>query len=118
MLPLVELAIYFLAAIVISHSDLQFRIIRNRDLSIFLALGIIIKSSEITLSDLFKVVCITLICFALHLLFKGKIGAGDLKLFWVFSVARVAALPSAFTALETEVELATCVCVADPDVVP
>jgi Flp pilus assembly protein protease CpaA len=85
MLPLVELAIYFLAAIVISHSDLQFRIIRNRDLSIFLALGIIIKSSEITLSDLSKVVCITLICFALHLLFKGKIGAGDLKLFWVVS---------------------------------
>jgi Flp pilus assembly protein protease CpaA len=85
MLPLVELAIYFLAAIVISHSDLQFRIIRNRDLGIFLALGIIIKSSEITLSDLSKVVCITLICFALHLLFKGKIGTGDLKLFWVLS---------------------------------
>ena len=85
MLPLVEFAIYFLAAIVISHSDLRFRIIRNSDLSMFLALGIIIKSSEITLNDLFDVFCITLICIALHLLFKGKIGAGDLKLFWVFS---------------------------------
>ena len=85
MLPLVEFSIYFLAAIVISHSDLQLRIIRNRDLSIFLALGIIIKSSEITLNDLSKVSCITLICIALHLIFKGRIGAGDLKLFWVFS---------------------------------
>ena len=85
MLPLVEFAIYFLAAIVISHSDLRFRIIRNRDLGIFLALGIIIKSSEITLTDLLKLFCITLICIALHLLFKGKIGAGDLKLFWAFS---------------------------------
>lgn len=85
MLPLVEFAIYFVAAIVISYSDLRLRIIRNRDLSIFLALGIIIKSSEITLNDLSKVSCITLICIALHLIFKGKIGAGDLKLFWVFS---------------------------------
>lgn len=85
MLPLVEFAIYFVAAIVISYSDLRLRIIRNRDLSIFLALGIIIKSSEITLNDLSKVSCITLICIALHLLFKRKIGAGDLKLFWVFS---------------------------------
>ncbi len=85
MLPLVEFAIYFVAAIVISYSDLRFRIIRNRDLSILLALGIIIKSSEITLNDLSKVSCITLICIALHLIFKGKIGAGDLKLFWVFS---------------------------------
>ena len=85
MLPLVEFAIYFVAAIVISYSDLRLRIIRNRDLSIFLALGIIIKSSEITLNDLSKVSCITLICIALHLIFKGRIGAGDLKLFWVFS---------------------------------
>ena len=85
MFPLVEFSMYFLAAIVISHSDLRFRIIRNSDLSMFLALGIIIKSSEITLTDLLKLFCITLICIALHLLFKGKIGAGDLKLFWVFS---------------------------------
>jgi len=85
MLPLVELAIYFLAAIVISHSDLQFRIIRNRDLSIFLALSIIIQSSEITSNDFSKMIYITLICVALYLLFKGKIGAGDLKLFWVVS---------------------------------
>ena len=85
MFPLVEFSIYSLAAIVISHSDLRFRIIRNSDLSMFLALGIIIKSSEITLTDLLKLFCITLICIALHLLFKGKIGAGDLKLFWVFS---------------------------------
>jgi Flp pilus assembly protein protease CpaA len=85
MLPLAEFAIYFLAAIVISHSDLQFRIIRNRDLSIFLALCLIIKSSEITLNDFSKMIYITLICVALYLLFKGKIGAGDLKLFWVVS---------------------------------
>jgi Flp pilus assembly protein protease CpaA len=85
MLPLVEFAIYFLAAIVISHSDLQFRIIRNRDLSIFLALSIIIQSSEITSNDFSKMIYITLICVALYLLFKGKIGAGDLKLFWVVS---------------------------------
>jgi Flp pilus assembly protein protease CpaA len=85
MLHSVEFALFTLAAIVISFSDLQYRIIRNRDLSIFLALGLIIKSSDITLNDFSKMIYITLICVALYLLFKGKIGAGDLKLFWVVS---------------------------------
>ena len=85
MLRLVELLSFSLGAIVISFSDLRYRIIRNRDLVLLLLIGLAVNLSEdlhLNFSYLFYV---TLITLALLVFFGGKIGAGDLKLFWVLS---------------------------------
>ena len=85
MLRLVELLSFSLGAIVISFSDLRYRIIRNRDLVLLLLIGLAVNLSEdlhLNFSYLFYV---TLITQALLVFFGGKIGAGDLKLFWVLS---------------------------------
>ena len=85
MLRLVELLSFSLGPIVISFSDLRYRIIRNRDLVLLLLIGLAVNLSEdlhLNFSYLFYV---TLITLALLVFFGGKIGAGDLKLFWVLS---------------------------------
>ena len=85
MLRLVELLSFSLGAIVISFSDLRYRIIRNRDLVLLLLIGLAVNLSEdlhLNFSYLFYV---TLITLALLVFFGGKIGAGVLKLFWVLS---------------------------------
>ncbi|MDA0259954.1 MAG: prepilin peptidase [Actinobacteria bacterium] len=85
MLRLVELLSFSLGAIVISFSDLRYRIIRNRDLVLLLLIGLAVNLSQdlhLNFSYLFYV---TLITLALLVFFGGKIGAGDLKLFWVLS---------------------------------
>ena len=85
MLRLVELLSFSIGAIVISFSDLRYRIIRNRDLVLLLLIGLAVNLSEdlhLNFSYLFYV---TLITLALLVFFGGKIGAGDLKLFWVLS---------------------------------
>jgi Flp pilus assembly protein protease CpaA len=85
MLRLVELLSFSLGAFVISFSDLRYRIIRNRDLVLLLLIGLAVNLSEdlhLNFSYLFYV---TLITLALLVFFGGKIGAGDLKLFWVLS---------------------------------
>ena len=85
MLRLVELLSFSLGAIVISFSDLRYRIIRNRDLVLLLLIGLAVNLSEdlhLNFSYLFYV---TLITLALLVFFGGKIGAGDLKLLWVLS---------------------------------
>ena len=85
MLRLVELLSFSLGAIVISFSDLRYRIIRNRDLVLLLLIGLAVNLSEdlhLNFSYLFYV---TLITLALLVFFGGKIGAGDLKLFWVLT---------------------------------
>jgi len=81
----IELIIFFLAAIVISLSDLRYRIIRNRDLVLFLLIGLILNLSHDLYLNSTYLIYVTLISLALLILFKGKIGAGDLKLFWVLS---------------------------------
>ena len=78
--------IYLLAAIIISVSDLRYRIIRNRDLLIFLFASLVCNFSNLTFESFRSLFYISSCCFALNLLFKGKIGAGDLKLFWVISI--------------------------------
>jgi Flp pilus assembly protein protease CpaA len=77
--------IYVLAAFIISGSDLRYRIIRNRDLLTFLLVSLVCNYSNLTFESLPSLFNISFCCIALGLLFQGKIGAGDLKLFWVLS---------------------------------
>jgi Flp pilus assembly protein protease CpaA len=76
-------AFYFAAAVIISLSDIKYRTIRNRDLAVFLLFGIFFNASDYTLRNFQFLLVVSLICISLHLAFSGKIGAGDLKLFWV-----------------------------------
>jgi Flp pilus assembly protein protease CpaA len=78
--------IFVVAAIIISVSDLRYRIIRNRDLLIFFIVSLACNYSNLTFESLRSLFYISLFCIALNLLFQGKIGAGDLKLFWVISI--------------------------------
>jgi Flp pilus assembly protein protease CpaA len=78
--------IYVVAAIIISVSDLRYRIIRNRDLLIFFFVSLLCNYSNVTFETLRSFFYISLCCIALNLVFQGKIGAGDLKLFWVISI--------------------------------
>jgi len=77
------LTFYFLSALFISRSDIRYRVIRNRDSLAFFLLGVILNCKRYTLNGFIPLILITLICLGLHLAFRGKIGAGDLKLFWV-----------------------------------
>jgi len=85
MLRLVELLSFSLGAIVISFSDLRYRIIRNRDLVLLLLIGLAVNLSQDLHLNFFYLFYVTLITLALLVFFGGKIGAGDLKLFWVLS---------------------------------
>jgi Flp pilus assembly protein protease CpaA len=85
MLRLVELLSFSLGAIVISFSDLRYRIIRNRDLALFLLIGLALNLSQDLYLNFSYLFYVTLITLALLVFFGGKIGAGDLKLFWVLS---------------------------------
>ena len=78
--------IYVVAAIIISVSDLRYRIIRNRDLLFFLIASLACNYSNLTFESLRSLFYISLFCIALNQLIQGKIGAGDLKLFWVISI--------------------------------
>ena len=78
--------IYVLAAIIISVSDVKYQIIRNRDLLLFLCASLVCNYSNLAVESLRSLFYISLCCIALNLLFQGKIGAGDLKLFWVISI--------------------------------
>ena len=78
--------IYVLAAIIISVSDVRYQIIRNRDLLLFLCASLVCNYSNLAVESLRSLFYISLCCIALNLLFQGKIGAGDLKLFWVISI--------------------------------
>ena len=85
MLRLVELLSFSLGAIVISFSDLRYRIIRNRDLVLLLLIGLAVNLSEDLHLNFSYLIYVTLITLALLVFFGGQIGAGDLKLFWVLS---------------------------------
>jgi len=86
MVQIFGLVIYVLAAITISVSDLRYRIIRNRDLLLFFFASMACNYSNLTFESLRSLFYISLFCIALNQLFQGKIGAGDLKLFWVISI--------------------------------
>jgi len=81
----IALSAYFLLGIVISISDIKLRIIQNRDLLVLLMVSFILNYSQLTAETFRSLVYVTLACIALHLIFRGKIGAGDVKLFWVIS---------------------------------
>jgi Flp pilus assembly protein protease CpaA len=85
MLHAFTLAAYIVAALVISISDVRYRIIRNRDLTVFLCSGVVFNASDYSFDNLRTLSYVSAICIALYAIFKGKIGAGDLKLFWVIS---------------------------------
>ena len=85
MLRSIGLVVYLLMAVKISLSDLRNRLIKNRDLLLFLIFTLIIHRQGYGRENLKSLAYISLICLLLHLLFQGKIGAGDLKLFWVIS---------------------------------
>jgi Flp pilus assembly protein protease CpaA len=85
MLQTFTLTSYILVAFVISISDIKYRIIRNRDLTIFLMFGIVLNISDYSFKNLGSLLFVSGICVALHLAFKGRIGAGDLKSFWAIS---------------------------------
>ena len=83
MLQLFGFAFYIAAAVIISLSDIKYRIIRNRDLAVFLLFGIFFNASNYAVKNFQFLLVVSLICISLHLAFSGKIGAGDLKLLWV-----------------------------------
>jgi Flp pilus assembly protein protease CpaA len=80
------MSIYLLAATVITVSDLKYRIIRNRDLLALLLVSAAINYSQLKAETFASLIYVSTACIALHLIFRGKIGAGDIKLFWVISL--------------------------------
>jgi len=76
---------YLLLGIVISTTDIKHRIIRNRELLVLLVVGLIVNYSQFKPEMFRSLIFVTIFCLALYLIFHGKIGAGDIKLFWVIS---------------------------------
>lgn len=69
----------------ISITDIRFRLIRNRHLIFFAGFTLICNFQKMDVSILKILLTVTLILAILHLLFSKEIGAGDLKLFWVLT---------------------------------
>jgi leader peptidase (prepilin peptidase)/N-methyltransferase len=82
---LIAFTAYCLLGIIISISDIKYRIIPNRNLLALLLLSLIVNFSQIRAETFRSVIYASMACAALHLIFRGKIGAGDIKLFWVIS---------------------------------
>lgn len=76
---------YLIFALNISISDLEFRIIRNRDLLWFSGFTFVLNWKQFSSQTLIQILVATLLLATLHLVFSGRIGAGDLKLFWIIS---------------------------------
>ena len=85
MLRVVNVVGYGLFALLISITDIRFRLIRNRHLRIFAGFTLICNFQKIDVSTLKILLAVTTILAILHLLFPKEVGAGDLKLFWVIS---------------------------------
>ena len=86
MVQIFSQVVYVVAASIISISDLRYRIIRNRDLLFFFIVSLTCNYSNLTFESLRSLFFVSLFCIGLNQLFQGKIGAGDLKLFWVISI--------------------------------
>ena len=85
MLRVVYVVGYGFFAMVISSTDIRYRLIRNRHLLIFAGFTFICNFQKIDVSTPKILLAVTLILAILHLLFPKDIGAGDLKLFGVIS---------------------------------
>ena len=85
MLRVVHVVGYGFFALLISITDIRYRLIRNRHLRIFAGFTLICNFQKIDVSTLQILLAVTLILAILHVLFPKEIGAGDLKLFWVIS---------------------------------
>ena len=85
MLRVVNVVVYGFFALLISITDIRYRLIRNRHLRIFAGFTLICNFQKIDVSTLQILLAVTLILAILHVIFPKEIGAGDLKLFWVIS---------------------------------
>ena len=85
MLRVVHVVGYGFFALLISITDIRYRLIRNRHLRIFAGFTLICNFQKIDVSTLQILLAVTLILAILHLLFPKEVGAGDLKLFWIIS---------------------------------
>ena len=85
MLRIINVVGYGFFALLISSTDIRFRLIRNRHLLFFAGFTLICNFQKMDVSTLKILLAVTMILTILHLLFSKEIGAGDLKLFWVIS---------------------------------
>ena len=85
MLRIINVVGYGFFALLISSTDIRYRLIRNRHLLFFAGFTLVCNFQKIDVSTLKILLAVTLILAILHLLFSKEIGAGDLKLFWVIS---------------------------------
>jgi Flp pilus assembly protein protease CpaA len=85
MLRVINVVGYGFFALLISSTDIRYRLIRNRHLLLFAGFTVICNFQKIDISTLKILFAVTVILAILHLLFAKEIGAGDLKLFWVIS---------------------------------
>jgi Flp pilus assembly protein protease CpaA len=85
MLRVINVVGYGFFALLISSTDIRYRLIRNRHLLFFAGFTLVCNFQKIDVSTLKILLAVTMILTILHLLFSKEIGAGDLKLFWVIS---------------------------------
>jgi Flp pilus assembly protein protease CpaA len=85
MLRVINVVGYGFFALLISITDIRYRLIRNRHLLFFAGFTVICNFQKLDVSTLKILLTVTAILAILHLLFPEEIGAGDLKLFWVIS---------------------------------
>ena len=85
MLRVVHVVGYGFFALLISITDIRYRLIRNRHLLIFAGFTLICNFQKIDVSTLQILLAVTLILAILQVIFPKEVGAGDLKLFWVIS---------------------------------
>jgi len=86
MLRICALSFYCVFALLISKSDIQFRIIRNKDLLIFATISVVLNIPNHGIYFFRNLIPAVLLLLLLHLLFRNRIGAGDLKLFLVLII--------------------------------
>ncbi len=77
---------YLSFALIISKSDISHRIISNRNLARFTIFSIIFNMKFLGLIFLIDVSLAALSLIIMHIIFKERVGPGDLKLFWVMTI--------------------------------
>ena len=77
---------YLTFALIISKSDITRRVISNRSLLFFAIFSVLLNIKFLGLTFLISVCLATCLLIAIHLIFSGRVGSGDLKLFWVMTI--------------------------------
>lgn len=77
---------YLVFALIISKSDITHRIISNKNLASFAIFSVLLNIEFLGLTFLISVGLATCLLIAIHIIFSGRIGSGDLKLFWVMTI--------------------------------